>query len=127
MGTSHSVAILAAVLVTLSCAAGAQDVEIDPATGLKKTGDWELVRNNCIVCHSTRLVAQQRGSTTLWLDMIRWMQQTQNLWQFDAETEERIVTYLAENYPPDADRRRAPIPRSLMPPNPYATETAAHE
>ncbi len=103
--------------------AGADEVELDPFTGLKKTGDWEIVRNNCIACHSTKLITQQRGSAKQWLDMIRWMQAKQNLWQFDAETEQRIVTYLAENYAPSADRRRAPIPPDLMPPNPYAPDT----
>jgi hypothetical protein len=100
----------------------AQEPERDSATGLKVTGDWELVRNNCIVCHSTRLITQQRGTAAQWLAMIRWMQDKQNLWQFDPQTEQRIIDYLAENYPPQADRRRASIPRTLMPPNPFAAK-----
>ena len=48
--------------------------------------------------------------------MIRWMQDTQNLWQFTPEVEKQILDYLAQNYPPQANRRRAPIPVSLMPP-----------
>ncbi len=103
--------------------AGANEVELDPLTGLKKTGDWELVRNNCIACHSTKLITQQRGTAKQWLDMIRWMQAKQNLWQFDLQTEQSIVTYLAENYAPSEDRRRAPIPPDLMPPNPYAPDS----
>lgn len=103
----------------------ADDGELDPLTGLKMTGDWEVVRNNCIACHSTRLITQQRGTAKQWLDMIRWMQEKQNLWQFDPATEEKIVAYLAENYPPSADRRRAAIPPDLMPPNPYAPETTS--
>ena len=94
---------------------------IDPATGFKMTGVWELVRGNCTACHSAKLITQQRGTAKQWLTMIRWMQKTQNLWQFDAGTEERIVSYLAENYPPDAARRRAAIPPNLMPANPYST------
>lgn len=106
---------LAFLLLTLSGAMApgvgtlAQEPEIDPATGLKATGDWELVRNNCIVCHSTRLITQQRGTAAQWLAMIRWMQEKQNLWQFDPRIEQRIVSYLAENYPPQANRRRAAI------------------
>jgi len=92
----------------------------DPATGLKITGDWELVRGNCTACHSAKLITQQRGTEQQWLTMIRWMQAKQGLWTFDPDTENRIITYLAENYPPDAARRRAPIPPDLMPPNPYA-------
>jgi cytochrome c5 len=93
---------------------------LDPVTGFKMTGDWELVRGNCTACHSAKLITQQRGSARQWLTMIRWMQQKQNLWAFDADTENRIITYLADNYPPSDAQRRAAIPPHLMPPNPYA-------
>ena len=102
---------------------GMAEAELDPLTGLKMQGDWELVRNNCIACHSAKLITQQRGTEAKWLSMIRWMQAKQNLWQFDPDTEARILTYLAENYPPDQDRRRAALPPDLMPPNPYAPPT----
>jgi hypothetical protein len=98
----------------------AAEPETDPFTGLKMTGDWQLVRANCVGCHSARLITQQSGSESHWLGLIRWMQEKQNLWQFEPETEQKIVSYLAENYPPQADRRRAPIPPDLMPPNPHA-------
>lgn len=98
----------------------AADIELDPLTGLKMAGDWEVVRNNCIACHSPKLITQQSGSAAQWLNMIRWMQKKQNLWQFDPETEKKIIGYLAENYPPQEDQRRAPVPPDLMPPNPYA-------
>ena len=101
----------------------AAEVPLDPLTGLKMTGDWELVRNNCTACHSPKLITQQRGSEAQWLAMIRWMQKKQNLWPFDPDTERRIIGYLAGNYPPQADRRRAPIPPDLMPPNPFAPPT----
>jgi len=103
--------------------AGAQEAQLDAYTGLKMSGDWELVRNNCIACHSPRLITQQRGSAAQWLNMIRWMQAKQNLWQFDPATESKIIAYLAENYPPQAERRRAAIPPELMPPNPFAPPT----
>jgi hypothetical protein len=115
--------VLAAGLPGVS--AVAEDAELDPATGLKMAGDWELVRNNCVACHSPKLITQQRGSATQWLTTIRWMQKKQNLWQFDPDTERRIIEYLSENYPPQADRRRAAIPPDLMPPNPYAPATDA--
>jgi hypothetical protein len=94
---------------------------IDPATGFKMTGDWQLVRGHCTGCHSSKLITQQRGTAQQWLTMIRWMQAKQNLWQFDPDTESRIIAYLAENYPPDDARRRPALPADLMPPNPYAT------
>jgi hypothetical protein len=107
--------------------AQAAEPETDPLTGLKMAGDWEVVRNNCIACHSTRLITQQRGSAEQWLGMIRWMQAKQNLWQFDPDTESRIVAYLAEYYPPREDSRRAPIPAGLMPPNPYHPKSLDQE
>ncbi len=113
---------VAAALLFLALSASAEEVEIDAFTGFKKTGDWELVRNNCIQCHSTKLITQQRGTKEQWLTMIRWMQKSQNLWQFPPEVEDKIITYLAENYPPSADRRRAAITPDLMPPNPYAAD-----
>lgn len=101
----------------------ADEPELDAFTGLKMAGDWELVRANCIACHSPKLITQQRGTAAHWLSMIRWMQAKQNLWQFEPDVEQRIVSYLAEYYPPQEDRRRAAIPPDLMPPNPYAPPT----
>jgi len=95
---------------------------IDPVTGFKMTGDWEIVRANCTACHSSRLITQQRGSAQQWLTMIRWMQKKQNLWAFDPATEEKIIAYLAENYPPSDAQRRAALPPDMMPPNPYLSE-----
>ena len=113
----------AAALLLLALGSGPAAAEtgvgLDPLTGLKIAGDWELVRNNCIACHSPKLITQQHGDAAQWLGMIRWMQEKQNLWAFDAETERRIVAYLAENYPPEANRRRAALSPDLMPPNPY--------
>ncbi|MCP4300326.1 MAG: hypothetical protein GY783_07060 [Gammaproteobacteria bacterium] len=108
--------------VSEPAAAVAAEPEIDPVTGFKMRGDWELVRGNCTACHSAKLITQQRGTPQQWLTMIRWMQKKQNLWQFDPGTESRIIAYLSENYPPEAARRRAAIPPDLMPPNPYGAK-----
>ena len=101
----------------------AAEPAIDPVTGLVMTGDWEIVRANCVACHSARLITQQRGSAQQWLTMIRWMQKKQNLWQFDPATEEKIIAYLADNYPPSDAQRRAALQPEMMPPNPYSPET----
>ena len=102
--------------------AAAAEPALDPVTGLKMTGDWEIVRANCTACHSPKLITQQRGTEQQWLTMIRWMQEKQNLWVFDPVTESKIIDYLAENYPPSDAQRRAAIPPDLMPPNPYSSE-----
>ena len=127
---------LAAVLLLAGCAkeeapaeapaaepAVAGEPELDPISGLKMTGDWQIVRASCTVCHSAKLVTNQRGTADQWLTMIRWMQDKQNLWQFDEVTEGKIIAYLAENYPPVAAQRRAALSPDMMPPNPYRTVT----
>lgn len=104
-----------AILLLCLLPPGAIGADTDAATGLIRTPGWELVRAHCGGCHSHALVTQQRADRRTWLDMIRWMQATQNLWQFPAETEAQILDYLADNYPPQPNRRRAPIPPGLMP------------
>lgn len=105
--------ILTALLLT--CTAQTQAATVDEASGLVIAPGWELVRAHCGGCHSQALVTGQRADRQTWLDTIRWMQATQNLWQFDTATENGILDYLASNYPPQPNRRRAPIPPTLMP------------
>jgi hypothetical protein len=45
------------------------------------------------------------------------MQERQNLWQLDPQTENEILTYLAENYPATAPQRRKPLAPELLPAN----------
>ncbi len=90
-------------------------VDTDAATGLIKNPGWQQVRAHCGGCHSHALVTSQRADRQTWLDIIRWMQETQNLWQLEPNTEAQIIDYLAANYPPQANRRRPPIPPGLMP------------
>lgn len=88
---------------------------IDPDTGLVTEPGWEDVRAHCGTCHSFALVTRQRADRPTWLSMIRWMQDTQNLWALPAEVEGRILDYLADHYPPGAGHRRPPIAPELMP------------
>ena len=89
--------------------------EIDATTGLIKNPGWLAVRAHCGGCHSHALVTAQRGDRQSWLAMIRWMQETQNLWEFTPEVEEEILAYLAANYAPKAATRRAPLAPDLRP------------
>lgn len=102
-----------------TAAQAAETPTVDPATGLVEGDHWTLVAAHCGSCHSTRLVTQNRGTRETWASLIRWMQDSQGLWQFDAETEERILDYLATHYGPLDSGRRRPLPPHLMPPNPH--------
>jgi hypothetical protein len=110
--------ILLAGLALAGSAVAATDAAVDATTGLIIDTGWNDVRAHCGACHSYSLVTQQRADRPTWQGWIRWMQETQNLWQFDPATEASILDYLAKNYPPQAHRRRAPIPPELMPGEP---------
>ncbi len=115
-------ASLGLALMTLPLAGMAQEApESDPQTGLVMAEGWETVRSNCTACHSASLVTQNSGTRNHWEYLIRWMQETQGLWEFQEETEATILDYLAEYYGPKEDTRRPALPRTLMPDNPYPT------
>lgn len=97
--------------------------EVDPSTGFVKAKDWELAVRNCTACHSAKLVTQNRGDREHWKSMIRWMQETQNLWPLAPEIESRLLDYLATHYGARTYSRRPPLPAHLMPPDP-AEKTA---
>lgn len=61
---------------------------------------------NCTNCHSSKLVIQNRMNKERWIATIRWMQESQNLWDL-GKNEEIIVDYLVTNYPPEIVGRRA--------------------
>jgi hypothetical protein len=104
---------------SLAVAPGISAKEVDEESGFIIDTNWELVKSQCTVCHSAKLVTGQRGSRQTWEDIIRWMQATQRLWTFEPQAEAMILDYLAANYPPDSASRRAPLSPALMPDNPY--------
>ena len=81
---------------------------IHVTTGLIHTENFDIVRANCTACHSGKLIAQNRASREGWLQMIRWMQETQGLWDL-GKNEVKILDYLATNYAPKKVGRRANI------------------
>ena len=108
---------LGAVFLSAVAFASAAEPAVDPETGLVIDEHWELVKANCTVCHSAKLVIQMRGEREDWLEIIRWMQKTQNLRQFPGQIEAAILDYLVVHYAPKRPRfRRAPLDRSLLPP-----------
>ncbi|WP_422857837.1 monoheme cytochrome C [Flagellimonas sp. S174] len=78
---------------------------IHVATGFIDANGLTEVIQNCTNCHSAKLVTQNRMTKEGWVATIRWMQETQNLWDL-GKNEEIIVNYLATNYAPDKKGRR---------------------
>ena len=74
-------------------------------TGLKEDEGLMTVVTHCTACHSAQLVIQNRMNKERWNATIRWMQETQNLWDL-GENQEVIVDYLVRNYPPTEKGRR---------------------
>ena len=64
---------------------------VDPETGLVIGPGFNLVKTNCLGCHSSKL-----------------MQKTQNLWDL-GENEPIILDYLARYYAPGKVGRRSPL------------------
>lgn len=77
-------------------------------TGLIDDAGLELVIQNCTGCHSSRLITQNKMSLEGWSSTIKWMQETQNLWDL-GENEQPILSYLATNYAPQKKGRRVKL------------------
>lgn len=76
------------------------------ATGFIAEEGYQTVIQNCTICHSSQLVIQNRMTKEAWNSTIKWMQETQNLWELGAN-QEVIVNYLVANYPPIEKGRRS--------------------
>jgi len=79
---------------------------IHVSTGLIDGDGLMTVVHNCTNCHSAKLVTQNRMSAERWNATIRWMQETQNLWDL-GPNQDIIVNYLVTNYPVQDVGRRA--------------------
>jgi len=74
-------------------------------TGFKDGEGVLVVANTCTVCHSSKLVIQNRMNKARWNETIKWMQETQGLWDL-GENQKVIVDYLVKNYPITSKGRR---------------------
>lgn len=78
---------------------------IHKATGLIANEGFRETITHCTACHSADIIIQNRLDRDAWIETIRWMQRTQNLWDLGAD-EAIIVNYLISNYPPPDKGRR---------------------
>jgi hypothetical protein len=75
-------------------------------TGLVDAEGLMTVVTHCTSCHSAKLLTQNKMSAERWNETIKWMQETQNLWDL-GDNQEIIVKYLTTNYPSTKKGRRA--------------------
>lgn len=52
----------------------------------------------CVACHSTEIIKQQRITDARWDDLWDWMVETQGMFEPDEETKQIIMSYLKENF-----------------------------
>lgn len=93
-------AALAAALLVPAGAFGAEQEpagKVDPKTGLVIDKGFEIVSAWCTACHSATLIRDTGMTRERWLETIRWMQETQGLWDL-GEKEDEILDYLSKNY-----------------------------
>ncbi|PRY89015.1 cytochrome C [Mongoliibacter ruber] len=76
--------------------------------GLVQGEGLQLVLANCTNCHSAKLVTQNRFTREGWIQVIRWMQETQGFWDLGSN-EDPIVDYLSTHFAPEAKGRRKPL------------------
>ncbi|MEM6809935.1 MAG: hypothetical protein AAF574_11920 [Pseudomonadota bacterium] len=93
----------------------AETPKVDPSSGLVVAPGWQMVQAHCSACHSLKLVTTQRGDREYWLELIRWMQKTQNLWDLPPAVETQVLDYLSTHYREDDWGRRPPLPARLLP------------
>ncbi|NRA13141.1 MAG: monoheme cytochrome C [Crocinitomicaceae bacterium] len=79
---------------------------IEIESGLIYAEGYLLVKQQCTSCHSLELVTQNRATRAGWKENIRWMQETQGLWDLGT-LEGPILDYLSKNYGPKEASRRA--------------------
>ncbi len=120
----RALCILTLTLLAPLAPAAEEKTPLDPVTGMKIAPDWEIVRNHCVICHSPQTFLRQRTTEANWTSVLEWMQTNGGLWKLDPAVQKTIIKYLATNYGPGDSQnyRRAPIPATLMPMNPYATD-----
>jgi len=81
---------------------------IDKNTGLIIDDGYKTVIQNCLSCHSSKIITQNRATREGWLEMIQWMQKNQKLWTLGAN-EDIILNYLSKNYAPKNKGRRVKL------------------
>jgi len=120
-GLKAAALAVAMVLSSSTMAAGdKEDYPVDKNSGLIMAPGWEMVKQQCNACHSSKLVAQNSGNREVWRGTLQWMIDTQGLWDL-SDTWEPVLKYLSTYYGGDeidmATFRRLPLTKDQLPPS----------
>lgn len=120
-GLKAAALAVAMVLSSSTMAAGdKKDYPVDQESGLIMAPGWEMVKQQCNACHSSKLVAQNSGNREVWRGTLQWMIDTQGLWDL-SDTWEPVLKYLSTYYGGDeidmATFRRLPLTKDQLPPS----------
>ncbi len=98
---------------TLVAAEEEAEKKTDPVSGMVIDEHWDLVRANCIVCHSTKGFTQIRLDRNNWVKIVKTMQEKNGLWPL-GEMEPKILDYLEKNYGLTDEHHNPKIRRPLL-------------
>ncbi|MEM9836380.1 MAG: hypothetical protein AAF828_07755 [Bacteroidota bacterium] len=82
-----------------------EQYDLAAADGLHIGPGYQLVKQHCTICHSAKLITQNRATREGWATMIDWMQAKQGLWDL-GKNEPAILTYLSTYYGVEEDGGR---------------------
>lgn len=106
-GATIAALLVALVLLLgrgLPAPAGAQWDPGDEWEGLPEGEGREELFYNCIACHSTAIIQQQRLDRRTWNEVLVWMVDDMGMPQMPEEEHELVLDYLVEHFGRDAAR-----------------------
>lgn len=72
--------------------------------GLPEGPGRDIVFYHCAICHSTRLVLQQRLSRGVWDETLDWMVEEQGMNELEPEIRKIVLDYLSTHLSPETPR-----------------------
>ena len=94
------------VFLFLSISCLFAEYKINPDNGLIIDTNVELVENHCLACHNSGLIVNMNANRDAWIAAIRWMQESEGLWEIPAEDESKLLDYLVKHYGEKYSTRR---------------------
>lgn len=102
--TAGILVVLAALAGSLAAPAGAAYDPDDEWQGLPEGEGRETLYFNCIACHSTAIIQQQRLNERVWDDVLQWMITDMGWPEPPEEDYQLILDYLVEHFGQDVPR-----------------------